>query len=95
VKSVGRGDPIGHGTCAASVACSSKMGIMTRGTLIFMKVGDLTVANIAYALSETIVDINTEKRWGRSVVNIGIGKSIVYRMTFVHANIFYSCASQR
>ena len=56
--------------------------------------GDLTMAGIVYALPSTIDDIDEEKRWGRSVVNIAICKSIVYRMTFVHANLFYSYTSR-
>jgi hypothetical protein len=92
------GDPIGHGTCAASIACS-RIGIMIKGTLVSMKAidiqGRLTMASISYALSSTLIDIDTKERWGKSVVNIAAScKSIVYTMTFVHANLFYSYASQ-
>jgi hypothetical protein len=72
---------------------------MMRGTLVPIKAldsqGHLTSTRFEYALSSAIIDIGKNERWGKSVVNIGVCKSIVYRMTFVHANLFYSCGSQR
>jgi hypothetical protein len=91
-------DPHGAGTCIASIACS-RIGIMTKGTLVSMKAlgdnGDITITGVIYALLSTLTHIDEEKRWGRSVVNIAISKSIVYRMTFVHANLFYRYTSRQ
>jgi hypothetical protein len=69
------------------------IGIMIRGTLVSMKAyddkGKLTMGGFVNTFMATIEDIEKQKRrWGKSVVNIPQGKSIVYRMTFVHANYF-------
>jgi hypothetical protein len=72
---------------------------MTRGTLVSIKAiddkGEEDMGDLIFALLSTLVRIEEAKRWGRSVVNIAISKSIVYRMTFVHANLFYRYTRQR
>jgi subtilase family protein len=82
-----------HGTCVASVACSS-VGIMTRGTLVAVKVslsnGYATAGDVFIAFGWAIDDVVNKERQGKSVINLSIGKSIVYKMTFVHTNLLYS-----
>jgi hypothetical protein len=88
-------DHTGSGTCIASVMCS-RSGIMMEGTLVSMKAyddkGDLTMGGFVGAFEATVKDIMRKKRerQGWSVINISTCKSIVCRMTFVHANLFYS-----
>jgi hypothetical protein len=97
---IGENDPDDHtgsGTCIASVMCGT-IGIMMRGILVSMKgynnEGDLTMAGFVDAFETTVKDIVQKRRRGKSVVNISMCKSIVYIMTFVHANLFYSCRSR-
>ncbi|KAN0074824.1 Peptidase S8/S53 domain containing protein [Elaphomyces granulatus] len=70
------GDPTGHGTCMASIACSN-IGIMTKGTLVFMKVGDdngnLWPNAVFTGIGMAITDIVTKEREGLSVINISLG----------------------
>jgi hypothetical protein len=72
---------------------------MTRGTLVSMKAiddkGESTMTSVIYALLSTLNLIGKEKGQGRSVVNIAMSKSIVYRMAFVHANLFYRYTSRQ
>jgi hypothetical protein len=98
VESEGYGDPTGHGTCMASIACSN-IGIMIKGTLVSMKVGDdngrLRVNAVFNGIGMAITDIVTKKREGMSVINMSLGKSIIYKMTFVHTNLLYSSPDTR
>ncbi|KAN0068937.1 Peptidase S8/S53 domain containing protein [Elaphomyces granulatus] len=75
-ESEGYGDPTGHGTCMASIACSN-IGIMIKGTLVFMKVGDdngkLRANAVFNGIVMAITDIVTKKREGMSVINISLG----------------------
>ena len=86
-------NPIGHGTCVASIACSN-IGIMIKGTLVSIKShnnrDDITDGGIWGAFGMAIKDIVTNNRQGRSVINISLCKSIIYKMTFVHTNLLYS-----
>ena len=76
----------------ASIACSN-IGIMIKGTLVFIKVGDdngsLQVKAVFTGIVMAITDIVTKKREGMSVINISLSKSIIYKMTFVHTNLLY------
>jgi hypothetical protein len=86
--------PQSHGTCVASVACSS-IGIMTRGTLVAIKASRknidplLFLGDICIAFGWAINHIAENKRQGKSVINLSLalGKSIVYKMAFVHTNL--------
>jgi hypothetical protein len=84
--------PDSLGTCTASIACSS-IGIMIKGTVVAIKAthnnGDLTMESIWNAFAMAINDIVAKGRQGRSVINISLGKSIVYKMAFVHTNLLY------
>ena len=64
----------------ASIACSN-IGIMTKGTLVFMKVGDDNgkprVNAVFNGIGMAITDIVTKKREGMSVINISLSKSII------------------
>jgi subtilase family protein len=79
-------DPDGHGTCVASIACSN-IGIMIKGTLVSMgscySNGGLIMSSIFRAFGMAIIDIETKGRQGRSVINISLSKSIIYKMTFI------------
>jgi hypothetical protein len=82
----------------ASIACSN-IGIMIKGTLVFMKVGDhngnLWASAIFTSFGMAITDIVTKKRKGKSVINISLSKSIIYKTTFVHTNLLYRCPDAR
>jgi hypothetical protein len=82
--------PDGHGTCVASVACSS-VGIMTRGTLVAIKTsrkdGNIRSGDVFIAFGWAIDDIAERKRQGKSVINISLSKSIVYKIIFDHTNL--------
>jgi hypothetical protein len=89
-ENVDDSDPNALGTCAASIAYGN-IGIMIKGTLVSMKVfddkGELDISYIFTAFGRAINDITNKKRRGRSVINMGQGKSIIYQMTFVHNNL--------
>jgi hypothetical protein len=80
--------PDAHGTCVASIACSVR-GIMIRGTVVAVKVRR-RVWDFVVGVAMAINDIFNKQRQGKSVINISLGKSIVYEMTFVHTNLLYS-----
>jgi subtilase family protein len=85
-----------HGTCTASIACSG-MGIMIKGTLVAIKTSRkndvVTAADYCNSVAWAIEDIVKKERQGKSVINISQGKSIAYKVTFVHTNLYVCIAS--
>ena len=77
----------------ASIACGD-IGIMIEGTLVSMKAYNpgLTLGNVFKAFEMAIIDIVRNGRQGKSVINISLGKSIMYimyKMIFVQTNLLY------
>ncbi|KAN0067062.1 Peptidase S8/S53 domain containing protein [Elaphomyces granulatus] len=75
LENEGYGDPNGHGTCIASIACSN-IGIMIKGTLVFIKVGDdngrLRSNTVFTGIGMAITDIVAKEREGMSVINMSL-----------------------